>query len=267
MITLISKTGDQKLSILDYNEENKRTNNVRYRAVINDDQTAVLHLQSVDIKDSHQDVSQLSLCPGILESEVLQLLSQAPVSNTLVCVLFLIEKLQQEIVYRSRNCHLLYDRRPYQGVCSSCYELLNDLKTNADADKDMEYQPQIEACEESPPDFLRNEELEAKSEPIADGEEAGNPVVIKILKEEDVKESQSGEEDDNRDQDEDYVVSKPVKADKRKKDRYQWATQKKKSFSCPECPRRFVSKKCLVNHAKRSRSPADAASSFTSAGV
>ena len=100
MITLISKTGEQKLSILDYNEENTRTNNVRYRAVINDDQTAVLHLQSVDIKDSHQDVSQLSLCPGVLESEVLQLLSQAPVSNGLACSLFIIENVEDRIMYR-----------------------------------------------------------------------------------------------------------------------------------------------------------------------
>ena len=123
----------QRLSILDYDQS--RTNNVRYRAVINDDQTAVLHLQSVDIKDSHQDVSQLSLCPGVLESEVLQLLSQAPVSNTLVCVLFLIEKLQEEIVYRSRNCHLLCDPRRREGRCFSCRDLLSDLRINASEEK------------------------------------------------------------------------------------------------------------------------------------
>ena len=91
---------DQRLAILDYNEENTRTNNLRYRAVINDDQTAVLQLQSVDIKDSHQDVSQLSLCPGVLESEVLQLLSQAPVSNGLACSLFIIENVEDRIMYR-----------------------------------------------------------------------------------------------------------------------------------------------------------------------
>lgn len=246
MITLISESGDQKLSILDYDES--RTNNVRYKAVISDDQVAVLHLQSVDTKDPHHDLSQLSLCPGVLESEVLQILSHSPVSNTLVCVMFLIEKLQKEIVYRSRSCQLLYDRSPYQGICSFCYELLNDLKTNAEANRDLEYQQQIEACDEEPPDFFRNEEFEAKAEPTAD--EEVKPVVIKIMKEEAVKESQSDEED-NRDQDEDYVVSQPVKAGKSKKSSHDWPTQKKKSFSCPECPRRFVSQKFLLNHADK----------------
>ena len=83
-----------KLRIEDYDF---RKSNVRYKAVINDDQLAVLHLQSVDTELTHQDVSQLSLCPGVLESEVLHLLSQSPVSNTLVCVMFLIEKLQTDI--------------------------------------------------------------------------------------------------------------------------------------------------------------------------
>ena len=98
MITLISKTGDQKLSILDYDES--RTNNVRYKAVISDDQLAVLHLQSVDTEDTHQDVSQLSLCPGVLESEVLNLLSQSPVSSSLACSLFIIEKVEDRFMFR-----------------------------------------------------------------------------------------------------------------------------------------------------------------------
>ena len=86
----------QALRILGY-DETKINNNVRYKAVINDDQLAVLHLQTVDTELTHQDVSQLSLCPGVLESEVLHLLSQSPVSNTLACVMFLIEKLQTDI--------------------------------------------------------------------------------------------------------------------------------------------------------------------------
>ena len=110
----------QRLSILDYDQS--RTNNVRYRAVINDDQTAVLHLQSVDIKDSHQDVSQLSLCPGVLESEALQLLSQAPVSNSLVCVMFIIERLQAGIVYRARDCQLVLHQQHSSQVCGFCQE-------------------------------------------------------------------------------------------------------------------------------------------------
>merc|ERR1719500_898558 len=116
MISLTSANGDQRLTILDYDE--KKTN-WRYRAVINQDQSAVLHLQTVDTKDTHHDVSQLSLCPGVLESEVLPLLSQSPVSNSLVCVMFLIEKLQAGVVYRSRNCQLVLDKTnsDFRQVC------------------------------------------------------------------------------------------------------------------------------------------------------
>ena len=85
---------DQRLTILDYDE--KKTN-ARYRAVINEDKIAVLHLQSVDTQDT-PDVSQLSLCPGILESNVLQLLSMSNSSDYLVQVF--IEKVDHDIVYR-----------------------------------------------------------------------------------------------------------------------------------------------------------------------
>ena len=95
--TFYHKVSGERLSILDYDES--RTN-VRYKAIINDDQLAVLHLQSVGTKDTHQDVSQLSLCPGTLESEVLPLLSQSSLSTTTVCAMFLIEKLEEQIVYR-----------------------------------------------------------------------------------------------------------------------------------------------------------------------
>ena len=94
--TFYHKESGQRLSILDYDES--RTN-VRYQAVINDDRLAVLHLQSVGTKDTHQDVSQLSLCPGTLESEVLPLLSRS-FSNSLACSLFLIEKVEERFIYR-----------------------------------------------------------------------------------------------------------------------------------------------------------------------
>ena len=79
---------DQRLGILDYDE--KKTN-ARYRAVINEDKIAVLHLQTVDTKHS-PDVSQLSLCPGVMESDVV--LPSSSITK------FLIEKVEDEIVYR-----------------------------------------------------------------------------------------------------------------------------------------------------------------------
>ena len=79
----------QRLSILDYDVTKT---NVRYKAVINEDQLAVLHLQTVDdVKDS-SDVSQLSLCPGVPESDVV--FSSSSVTK------LLIEKSGDEIVLR-----------------------------------------------------------------------------------------------------------------------------------------------------------------------
>ena len=84
---------NQRLSILDYDET--KTNG-RYRAVINEDKIAVLQLQSVDTEDS--PVSQLSLCPGVLESNILQLLSSSASTNYLVQLF--IEKVNDDIIYR-----------------------------------------------------------------------------------------------------------------------------------------------------------------------
>ena len=83
----------QRLTILDYDLSQ---NNGRYRAVVNEDQVAVLQLQTVDTQDT--PVSQLSLCPGVLETEVLHLLSESIATNNLVQ--FLIEKTCDVVVYR-----------------------------------------------------------------------------------------------------------------------------------------------------------------------
>ena len=91
MTTFTSALDDQRLSILDYDETKT---NVRYKAVINEDQAAVLHLQTVDIAtENTHDLSQLSLCPGVLESQI-------PFESCSDCTRFLIEKAEDEIVCR-----------------------------------------------------------------------------------------------------------------------------------------------------------------------
>ena len=79
----------QRLSILGYDVTKT---NVRYKAVINEDQVAVLHLQTVDDVKDTSDVSQLSLCPGVPESDVV--FSSSSVTK------LLIEKSGDEIVLR-----------------------------------------------------------------------------------------------------------------------------------------------------------------------
>ena len=76
------------LSILDYDVSKS---SARYRGLVNDDQVVVVHLQSVDTKDS--PLSQLSLCPGVPETDVV--LSSPSVTK------FFIEKVEDEIICRS----------------------------------------------------------------------------------------------------------------------------------------------------------------------
>ena len=87
--TFCCEETSQRLSILDYDVTKT---NVRYKAVINEDQVAVLHLQTVDDVKDTSDVSQLSLCPGVPESDVV--FSSSSVTK------LLIEKSGDEIVLR-----------------------------------------------------------------------------------------------------------------------------------------------------------------------
>ena len=87
--TFCSVENGQRLSILEYDVTKT---NVRYKAVINEDQVAVLHLQTVDDVKDTSDVSQLSLCPGVPESDVV--FSSSSVTK------LLIEKSGDEIVLR-----------------------------------------------------------------------------------------------------------------------------------------------------------------------
>ena len=85
----------QRLSILEYDE--KKING-RFKALINEEKIAVLQVQTVETEDT-PDVSQLSLSPGVLESEVLVALSQS-LANSLACSLFLIDKAEDRVTYR-----------------------------------------------------------------------------------------------------------------------------------------------------------------------
>ena len=84
---------DQRLSILEYDDSR---NNGRYMAVINEDKVAVIQLQTVETADT--SVAKLSLCVGLPESNVLQLLSTSSTKHFLVQ--FYIEKVDDDIVYR-----------------------------------------------------------------------------------------------------------------------------------------------------------------------
>ena len=83
----------QRLSILEYDDSR---NNGRYRAVINEDKVAVIQLHTVETVDT--SVVKLSLCSGLPESNVLQLLASSSARHYMTQ--FFIEKVDDDIVYR-----------------------------------------------------------------------------------------------------------------------------------------------------------------------
>ena len=193
----------QRLSILDYDES--RINNVKYRTVISDNQVAVLHLQSVDIKDT--PISQLSLCPGVLEADMSEIISESASS---VCALFLIEKAEEEIVYRSRSCRLVQTRDHSERLCESCEDLISRLRHNKEEESILEQETELKPHLDEVTKFVSSDV-------------AVSPVVIRILKPNTEAESV------------------PTKRKYKKM---------KNRIQCPDCPEMFLSKLRLKRHAK-----------------
>eukprot|EP00092_Neocalanus_flemingeri_P027764 GFUD01030137.1.p1 GENE.GFUD01030137.1~~GFUD01030137.1.p1 ORF type:complete len:249 (+),score=46.48 GFUD01030137.1:34-747(+) len=82
-----------------------------------------LKLKSDDILKS---LSQISVCPGVAENEVLPLLSNFGNVN-IATVMFLIEKEDTEVVYRSRECEMVgIDKK--EELCFSCSDLFRSLE-------------------------------------------------------------------------------------------------------------------------------------------
>jgi len=156
--TFRSQENDEQLSILDYDVSKT---NVRYKAVINDDQVAVLHVQRLGKLDTN-----LSLCPGMLESRLQQIISSP-------CLL-LIEKAEDEIVYRSRNCQMLLDQNISGQLCSACQEIFSDQKTSNNVI--IKFKKQEQNIDENGDDYfdypeVKMDEPEVKFEDIEKDEE------------------------------------------------------------------------------------------------
>ena len=86
--------------ILDYEHEqfNKCKGSARYPAIMNDNQFVVMQMSSVD-SSVGDDLDMMTLCTGSLETEILPLLTSS-VFATEVCIMFYIEKIGQNVVYR-----------------------------------------------------------------------------------------------------------------------------------------------------------------------
>ena len=89
------------IDIQDYEPPDVGTNS-RYPALIDDNQMVVLQMSGVDdIENKDLNLSMVTLCPGVLETEILPLLSQTDMTTFNICSMFYIENVNHNIVYRS----------------------------------------------------------------------------------------------------------------------------------------------------------------------
>ena len=248
---------DQKLSVLDY--DGSRTSG-RWRAVVNDDQVTVLHLQSVAVRDT--PVSHLSLCPGVRETDVLRLLSQSP-ATSLACTTFLIEKVSEEIVYRSRHCQLLCRTEEPVDFCSDCHELLDSLKVQVD-EEESPHSPNLDMKGNFGKDEDDNDN---------DGKETMADycdTVIKILKDEPLDDYPQSDHFETENSFPLLSTNPPSAGGQKKKKRVrkvksssgdeqltdpsekvQKKKKTKKNFFCPQCPESFFYQLNIVKHASK----------------
>ena len=71
----------------------------RFAAKVNSNQVIVMQMTSVD--DSlGDDLEMMILCSGSLETQILPLLTSSVTSATEACVMFYIEKIGNQVVYR-----------------------------------------------------------------------------------------------------------------------------------------------------------------------
>ena len=253
---------DQRLDILEY-DGTKCSG--RYRAVIDGDQATVLQLQSVDTKDV--PLSHLALCPGLTETEVLEILSQDD-TRSLACSMFLIERVEEDILYRSRDCQLLHDKKLSGKLCESCHELIDKLQvSNNDGERNQNLKVEHESEEkeeeviDDDPDFDPPDEcVDHDSENEADTKEVKKPTVIRFRKKEPQKPQKPREPREPEKRKECDQCGQKFRSWKKLK-RHQLGdhgkvtmvkiVKKRREESCPECQGSFFSYKSMWAHAKR----------------
>ena len=249
-----------KLSIENYD---LRKTNVRYKAVINEDQLAVLHLQTVDTEDS-SDVSQLSLCPGVPESELQDVVSQLLINNLGQII---IEAVDDKVVFRSRSCQLLCNQEEEEeegGVCQFCRILLRDLKIDLTQFKDenppcVNVKPSFEEVQNIDDYNLSNDNFsengsdtntarEAESEAVVESKKV-EPTVIRIMKRK-LSETEEGNMKKVKRQSKhyycdqcDFQATTRVGVRQHVKNKHEGIR-----YNCDQCDKQFTKKINLQNH-------------------
>ena len=87
-----------QIQVVDYKPPEKDERS-RFAAKVNNNQLVVMQMNSVDDSLGH-DLEMMTLCSGILETEILPLLTSSFTSATEACVMFYIDRIGHQVMYR-----------------------------------------------------------------------------------------------------------------------------------------------------------------------
>ena len=88
-----------QIQVVDYKPPEKDERSRFAAKVNNNNQLVVMQMNSVD--DSFgDDLEMMTLCSGYLETEILPLLTSSVTSATEACVMFYIDKIGHQVMYR-----------------------------------------------------------------------------------------------------------------------------------------------------------------------
>jgi len=128
------------LCIFNFDEQNLGT---QLKAILTSEAKETKHPVIASIKSINKSVfedeniesklDEINLCPGVSEAKVLPLLSHFGNVN-FACIMFLIEMVQKEVIYRSRKCEMVTS----EDLCKSCQETFQDLKLDLSAENGKE---------------------------------------------------------------------------------------------------------------------------------
>ena len=94
-----SHEDNTQIDILDYEPPDVGTNR-RYPALISGNQVVVVQMSGVEDMGESKNLSMVTLCSGVLETEILPLLSQTEMSTSDICSMLYIENVNHNVVYR-----------------------------------------------------------------------------------------------------------------------------------------------------------------------
>merc|ERR1719186_291346 len=127
-----------------------------------------LESSKLKIGEILDSLSQMGLCPGVAENLVLPLLSQFGNVN-FACVMFLIEKMDQKVVYRSRECQMVVKREEGEKLCFPCKDLFQSLDMDLSVKEcpnliipndEIKIEEEVMVMEESTPQNFLEEDIE-----------------------------------------------------------------------------------------------------------